>query len=59
MKEMNDKLNYGFSEMELLDIIHAVGGYNHETISFEKFNSHVKRKLFRRETNRKFELNNF
>lgn len=48
MKEINDKLGYGFSEMELVDIIHAVGGYNNEAITFEKFNSHVKRKLARR-----------
>ena len=48
IKEINDKLNYGFSETELLDIIHAVGGYNNESISYEKFNQHVKRKLERR-----------
>ena len=48
MKEINDKLNYGFSELELVDIIHAVGGYNNEAITFDKFNSHVKRKLARR-----------
>ena len=48
MKEINDKLNYGFSEVELLDIMHNVGGYNHETISFEKFSSHVKRKVAKR-----------
>ena len=49
MKEINDKLGYGFTELELIDIIHAVGGYNNESISFEKFNSHVKRKLARRQ----------
>ena len=48
MKELNDKLNYGFTEVELLDIIHAVGGYNNESISYEKFNTHVRRKLNRR-----------
>ena len=50
MKEINDKLNYGYSELELLDIIHAVGGYNHETISFEKFNQHIKRKVAKRKS---------
>ena len=49
MKEINDKLNYGFTELELVDIIHAVGGYNNESISFEKFNNHIKRKLARRQ----------
>jgi uncharacterized tellurite resistance protein B-like protein len=49
MKELNDKLNYGFDESELLEIIHAVGGYNNESVSFEKFNAHIKRKLARRQ----------
>mgnify|MGYP000226994110 CR=1 FL=1 len=49
MKEINDNLGYGFEEAELLDIIHAVGGYNNDSITFEKFNTHVKRKLARRQ----------
>lgn len=48
MKEINDKLNYGFSEVEIVEIMHAVGGYNNESISFEKFNSHIKRKVLKR-----------
>jgi Ca2+-binding EF-hand superfamily protein len=48
MKEINDKLGYGYSETELLDILHAVGGYNHETITFEKFNSYIRRKVVKR-----------
>jgi Ca2+-binding EF-hand superfamily protein len=45
LRYINDQLKYGYDEQQLLDIIHAVGGYNAETISFEKFNSYIKRKV--------------
>ena len=45
LKFMNEQLKYGYSETQLWDIIRAVGGYSAETISFEKFNAYVKRKI--------------
>lgn len=44
---MNEQLKYGYDEAQLWDIIRAVGGYSAETISFDKFNTHVKRKINR------------
>ena len=34
---INDQFKYGFSEEQLWEVIHAVGGFNAETITFEKF----------------------
>lgn len=48
LKYINDQLKYGYSEDQLWEIIHAVGGYNAETISWEKFNNYIKRKVERR-----------
>jgi Ca2+-binding EF-hand superfamily protein len=47
LRYLNDQLKYGYNEEQLVDIIHAVGGYNAETISFDKFNSYVRRKVNR------------
>ena len=48
LRYMNEQLKYGYDEMQLVEIIHAVGGYNAETISWEKFNSFVKRRVNRK-----------
>jgi uncharacterized tellurite resistance protein B-like protein len=48
LKHINEQLKYGYNEDQLWEIIHAVGGYNAETITFEKFNAYIKRKVERR-----------
>jgi len=45
LKYINEQLNYGYIEDQLWEIIHSVGGYNADTISFDKFNHYVKRKV--------------
>jgi hypothetical protein len=41
-------LGYGYNEDQLWEIIHVVGGYNSDTISWEKFNKYIQRKVSRR-----------
>jgi Ca2+-binding EF-hand superfamily protein len=45
LKYINSQFNYGFSEEQLWEVIHAVGGYNAETITFEKFSKYIQKKL--------------
>ena len=44
---MRSGISYNYSETQLWDIIRAVGGYNAETITFDRFNSYVRRKVNR------------
>jgi Ca2+-binding EF-hand superfamily protein len=48
LRYINEQLKYGYSDDQLIEVIHAVGGYNAETITYEKFNSYIKRKVERR-----------
>jgi hypothetical protein len=48
LKFINEQLKYGYNEDQLWEIIHSVGGYNADTISYEKFNSYVRRITERR-----------
>lgn len=48
LKLINEQLRYGYNEDQLWDIIHAVGGYNADTISFDKFNTYIKRVISKR-----------
>ncbi len=34
MRYINDQFKYGFTDEQLIEIIHAVGGYNADTIPF-------------------------
>jgi Ca2+-binding EF-hand superfamily protein len=52
LKYVNAQFNYGFSEEQLWEAIHAVGGYNAETITFEKFSKYIQKRL----ANRKISL---
>lgn len=45
LKFINEQLKYGYIEDQLWEIIHAVGGYNADTISWDKFNAYIKRKV--------------
>ena len=47
IKFMNDQLKYGYSEEQLVEIIHTIGGYTADTIPFDRFNAYVKRKVNR------------
>jgi len=48
LRYISEQLKYGYDDDQLIDIIHQVGGYGAETVSWEKFNKFVERKLARR-----------
>jgi Ca2+-binding EF-hand superfamily protein len=48
LRYINEQLKYGYSEEQLHDIIHSVGGYGAETVSWDKFNKFIQRKVDRR-----------
>jgi Ca2+-binding EF-hand superfamily protein len=48
LRYISDQLKYGYSEEQLIEIIHSVGGFGAETISWEKFNKFIQRKVDRR-----------
>ena len=48
LRYINDQLKYGYNEDQLVDIIHSVGGYGAETITWEKFNKFIQKKVDRR-----------
>ena len=48
LRYVNDQFKYGFTDEQLVDIIHAVGGYNADTITFEKFSRYIEKKVARR-----------
>jgi Ca2+-binding EF-hand superfamily protein len=48
LRYISDQLKYGYSDEQLVEIIHSVGGYGAETISWEKFNKFIQRKVDRR-----------
>ena len=48
MQYVNDQLKYGYTEEQLVDIIHSVGGYGADTITADKFNRFIERKINKR-----------
>jgi len=48
LRYINEQLKYGYSDEQLVEIIHSVGGYGAEIISWEKFNKFIQRKVDRR-----------
>lgn len=48
LRYINEQLKYGYSEEQLVEIIHSVGGFGAESISWEKFNKFIQRKVDRR-----------
>jgi len=48
LRYINEQLKYGYFDEQLVEIIHSVGGYGAETISWEKFNKFIQRKVDRR-----------
>jgi Ca2+-binding EF-hand superfamily protein len=48
LRYINEQLKYGYSDEQLIEIIHSVGGFGVEVISWEKFNKFIERKVNRR-----------
>ena len=48
LRYINDQLKYGFNEDQLIDIVHTVGGFGAETITWEKFNKFIDKKVTKR-----------
>ena len=45
LRYINDQFRYGFTDEQLLDVIKNVGGYNAETITFERFSKFISKKI--------------
>ena len=48
LRYINEQLKYNYSNDQLVEIIHSVGGFGAETISWDKFNKFIERKVNRR-----------
>lgn len=48
LRYINEQLKYGYNDDQLVEIIHSVGGFGAETISWDKFNKFIQRKVDRR-----------
>lgn len=48
LRYISEQLKYGYTDDQLVEIIHSVGGYGAETISWDKFNKFIQRKIDRR-----------
>jgi Ca2+-binding EF-hand superfamily protein len=48
LRYINEQLKYGYTDEQLIEIIHSVGGYGNETIAWDKFNKFIQRKVDRR-----------
>ena len=51
LRYINEQLKYGYNDDQLVEIIHSVGGYGAETISWERFNKFIQKKIDRRRLN--------
>lgn len=45
LKYVNNQFKYGYNDEQLWEVIHAVGGFNAETITFEKFSKYIQKKV--------------
>ena len=48
LRYINEQFRYGYSDDQLVEIVHSVGGFGAETISWDKFNKFIERKVNRR-----------
>ena len=48
LRYINEQLKYNYNDDQLVEIIHSVGGFGAETISWDKFNKFIERKINRR-----------
>ena len=51
MRYINEQLKYGYTDEQLGEIIHSVGGYGADTISADRFNKFIERKITKRKAN--------
>ena len=51
MQYINEQLKYGYTEEQLVDIIHSVGGYGADTITADKFNRFIERRIAKKRLN--------
>ena len=45
LRYVNEQFRYGYNDEQLWEVIHAVGGFNAETITFEKFSKYIQKKV--------------
>ena len=45
MQYISDQLKYGYNEDQLKELIHSVGGYGADTVSADKFNKFIAKKI--------------
>lgn len=48
LRHISEQLKYGYNDDQLIEIIHSVGGYGAETISYDKFNKFITKKIEKR-----------
>lgn len=48
LRYINEQFRYNYNEEQLVEIIHSVGGFGAETISWDKFNKFIARKVDKR-----------
>ena len=50
MRYISAQLGYGYEDEQLWDLIHSVGGYGATTISADRFNRFIEKKIHKRRT---------
>ena len=48
LRYISEQLKYGYGDEELVDLIHTVGGYGAETVTWERFNKFIEKKINKR-----------
>jgi len=48
LRYINEQLKYGYTDDQLIEIVHSVGGYGADTITWDKFNKFIQRKVDKR-----------
>ena len=48
MKDLNEQFGYGYDDEQIMEVIHTVGGYGADVITFEKYNKFIEKKFNKR-----------
>jgi len=48
LRYISEQLKYGYDDEALIEIIHSVGGYGAETITWDRFNKFIDKKISKR-----------
>ena len=48
LRHINVQLKYGYDDDQLIDLIHTVGGYGAETVTWDKYNKFIEKKINKR-----------